>query len=304
MKMVSSRKRSIGLTRWKKHPKFHSFFFKILFHPFCSLLLPFHQFLLSSKKELFVHDFLSFIHSFMLEILFHPFLFITFYFSFIHCCSRQRNKTKKNKKEREVSLDHSAKPRLGAAMAMVSPVALTMACVCPAATVVAQSAAASCSGLFAGETSLGKVLLLPHHPFPFSSIGVSCSTLFMAAPLLDCSNSRLGRRETHLQGRFSRRFAKFQQFNQGADTSAVNLSQEGHDEQEEEEEEEEAEEDEEVEDERCTLSFESFHLHFIYACFSCFCLAATEMALLRDFIGTYLHFLQMLLACFLCCHTV
>ncbi len=135
-------------------------------------------------------------------------------------------------------------------MAMVSAVALTMACVCPAATVVAQSAAASCSGLFAGETSLGKVLLLPHHPFPFRSIGVSCNTLFMAAPLLDCSNSRLGRRETHLQGRFSRRFAKFQQFNQGADTSAVNLSQEEHDEQEEEE--EEAEEDEEVDDERCT----------------------------------------------------
>jgi hypothetical protein len=69
----------------------------------------------------------------------------------------------------------------------------------------------------------------------------------MAAPLLDCSNSRLGRRETNLQGRFSRRFAKFQQFNQGADTSAVNLSQEEHEEQEEE-----AEEDEEVEDERCT----------------------------------------------------
>ncbi|KAH9560201.1 hypothetical protein CY35_06G094400 [Sphagnum magellanicum] len=128
-------------------------------------------------------------------------------------------------------------------MAMVSAVALTMACVCPAATVVAQSAAASCSGLFAGETSLGKVLLLPHHPF--RSIGVSCNTLFMAAPLLDCSNSRLGRRETNLQGRFSRRFAKFQQFNQGADTSAVNLSQEEHEEQEEE-----AEEDEEVEDER------------------------------------------------------
>jgi hypothetical protein len=149
-----------------------------------------------------------------------------------------------------VSLDHNAKPRRGAAMAMVSAVAVTMASVCPAATVVAQSAAASCSGLFAGETSLGKVLLLPHHPFPFSSIGVSCNTLFMASPLLDCSNSRLGRRETYLQGRFSRRFAKFQQFNQGADTSAVNLSQEEHDEQEEGEEEEEGEEDEEVEDER------------------------------------------------------
>jgi hypothetical protein len=187
----------------------------------------------------------------MLEILFHPFCSLLFYFSFIHSCSLQRNKRKRNKKEREVSLDHSAKPRRGAAMAMVSAVALTMACVCPAATVVAQSAAASCSGLFAGETSLGKVVLLPHHPLPFSSIGVSCNTLFMAAPLLDCSNSRLGRRETHLQGRFSRRFAKFQQFNQGADTSAVNLSQEEHDEQEEEEE-EEAEEDEEVEDERCT----------------------------------------------------
>ncbi len=193
----------------------------------------------------------------MLEILFHPFCSLLFYFSFIHSCSLQRNKRKRNKKEREVSLDHSAKPRRGAAMAMVSAVALTMACVCPAATVVAQSAAASCSGLFAGETSLGKVVLLPHHPLPFSSIGVSCNTLFMAAPLLDCSNSRLGRRETHLQGRFSRRFAKFQQFNQGADTSAVNLSQEEHDEQEEEEE-EEAEEDEEVEDERCTWSLNPF----------------------------------------------
>jgi hypothetical protein len=233
---------------------YHSFILaQIFFHPFCSSLFFIHSFSLSSKKELFVHDFYhsSFIHSFMLEILFHPFCSLPFYFSFIHSCSLQRNKRKRNKKEREVSLDHSAKPRRGAAMAMVSAVALTMACVCPAATVVAQSASASCSGLFAGETSLGKVVLLPHHPLPFSSIGVSCNTLFMAAPLLDCSNSRLGRRETHLQGRFSRRFAKFQQFNQGADTSAVNLSQEEHDEQEEEEE-EEAEEDEEVEDERCT----------------------------------------------------
>jgi hypothetical protein len=209
-----------------------------------------HSSLLSSKKELFVHDYLSFIHSFNGRNLFIHFVHcFLFFHSFIVALFKE-TKRKKNKKEREVSLDHSAKPRRGAAMAMVSAVALTMACVCPAATVVAQSAAASCSGLFAGETSLGKVLLLPHHPFRFSSIGVSCNTLFMALPLLNGSNSRLGRRETHLQGRFSRRFAKFQQFNQGADTSAVNLSQEEHDEQDEEE--EEAEEDEEVQDERCT----------------------------------------------------